>query len=206
MVKGLSLLLVLVGVSIGPSPPAPAQTLTPGEQGYIDRIDRELDFRPEQIPAIVSTGWEYCQAKDQGWTDDEFREQKVSLIMERDDLPMERQLGIAKMINLIVTRGRRYLCPEPILQGEQTYYHPLVHVVWQFHPMTASVSCTIINITDRPLNTVNVYFNFYDQEGEQVDEALAAAYELAPKASETIWIQSPVAGIIETRIDRLGGF
>lgn len=199
-------LLLLIGI-LGASPSFVwAQGLTSGEQGFIDSIDQELDFRPEQIPAIVSTGWEYCQAKDQGWADDEFREQKVALIMERDELPMHRQMGIAKMINLIVARGRRYLCPEPILEGEQTHYHPLVHVVWELNPATATITCTIINITNQPLQTVNVYFNFYNSEGDQVDQRLAAAYDLQPKASETIWVQSPLPRIVEARIDRLGGF
>lgn len=198
--------LVLIGILMGSPAWVWAQDLTAGEQGLIDSIDQELDFRPEQIPAIVSTGWEYCQAKERGLTDDEFRELKVALIMERDELPMHRQLGIAKMINLIVARGRRYLCPEPILEGEQTYYHPLVHVVWEFNPMTNTVTCTIVNITDQPLQTVNVYFNFYTQAGDQADQRLAAAYDLQPKASETIWVQSPQRGIVEVRIDRLGGF
>ncbi len=205
MVK-VSPLLLLVGILGIQSLSVRAQELSSAEQGFIDSIDQELDFRPEQIPVIVSTGWEYCQAKDQGWTDDEFREQKVTLIMERDELPMHRQLGIAKMINLIVARGRRYLCPEPILAGEQTHYHPLVHVVWELNPVTATVTCTIINITDQPLQTVNVYFNFYNSEGDQVDQRLAAAYDLQAKESETIWIQSPLPGIVEARIDRLGGF
>lgn len=205
MVK-VPLPLVLIGILGLPPNWAGAQDLTTAEQGYINSIDQELDFRPEQIPAIVSTGWEYCRAKQRGLTDDEFRELKVALIMDRDELPMHRQLGIAKMINLIVARGRRYLCPEPILTGEQTYYHPLVHVVWEFNPMTTTITCTIINITDQPLHAVNVYFNFYTQEGDQADQRLAAAYDLGPKASETIWIQSPQPGIVEVRVDRLGGF
>jgi len=205
MVK-VPLPLALIGLLVFSPCRVWAQELTTAEQGYIDSIDQELDFRPEQIPAIVSTGWEYCRARQRGLTDDEFRELKVALLVDRDELPLHRQLGIAKMVNLIVARGRRYLCPEPILEGEQTYYHPLVHVVWEFNPMTTPVTCTIINITDQPLHTVNVYFNFYTQEGDQADQRLAAAYDLEPKASETIWVQSPQQGIVEVRIDRLGGF